>query len=454
MPPRPKIGSEIRGQRGRYRLEQEIADGNMSWALRAVDLNSGNNVFLKYYKSPTPTVSWYPAYLEYVAELNRKLDESAAAQYCVLAQDLFTANPRPGKCSCEFFYSVYEYIDSGYDLRKLMDAPGGIPWEKRKSMAKVFLAAMKKVHEAGVVHCDLKPENVQMLPREDTRLGLIPRMIDMDFSILAAKPAPWTTGSDKQGYTGTPGYFSPEHLQGQTPTTASDAFTVGLILGELLGGRHPFGSNAGDPDLYKQSVLASRFTPVRLMGTLGDTEGNAESFAKLIERCFSLQASQRPSCAQLHKELLALDKGAAGSSSAPNSSPLPPMPRQEKSEPMPKTTPAPAPEPEPQRGRRTVVCLTGDAGSHDVGISMDVGRSLLAEVSKDARFASRKQFHLERREGTWYISPCPDTLNPTALNGLAFSEETPLEDGDEIHLVGKSSGVKAMSIIVSLKPCD
>ena len=58
MPPRPKLGSEIQGRRGRYRLEPEIADGNMSWALRAVDLNSGNNVFLKYYKSPTPTVSW------------------------------------------------------------------------------------------------------------------------------------------------------------------------------------------------------------------------------------------------------------------------------------------------------------------------------------------------------------------------------------------------------------
>ena len=76
MPPTPKIGSTIKGKKGSYLLEELITEGNMSWALKARNTATKEQVFLKYYKSPTPTVSWYEDYLSYVAKLNRRLEES------------------------------------------------------------------------------------------------------------------------------------------------------------------------------------------------------------------------------------------------------------------------------------------------------------------------------------------------------------------------------------------
>lgn len=443
MPPKPKIGSVVSGKKGNYRLEQEIADGNMSWALRAVNTDTGEAVFLKYYKSPTPTVAWYPRYLEYVAQLNKRLTDSAAAQYCVLARDLFTANPRPKMCPCEFFYSTYDFIESGYDLRKLMD-DSDIPWEKRKSIAKVFLSSMKKIHEAKVIHCDLKPENVQMLPAPGTVLGLIPRMIDMDFSIMADVPAPWSSGPDKQGYTGTPGYFSPEHLRGETPGTASDVFTIAVILGELLGGKHPFASINNGAEEYKSAVLAgNKFEHIRLLGDLGGSSANAQAYAELLEKCFSPKASARPSCAELHKKLLELDRMSS------NPQPLPGAMPPESPGPVPPDNEKTSVPPNPPSAFKTL-CLQGDIGVVKVRIGMTLGAASLGAASSQARFAVREQFSVERSGEGWYIVPPESEVrNVTALDGVPVTERTLLKEGSVICLMGKSSGKTAMPLTVS-----
>lgn len=436
MPPKLKIGSVVQGQRGRYRTEVEIADGNMSWAFRATQVETGEAVFLKYYKSPTPTVSWYQAYLNYMARLNARLTESTAAQYCVLARDLFTANPKPGMCTSEFFFSTYDFIEGGHDLRKWMDSEH-TSWEKRKAIAKVFLSSMKKIHEAKVVHCDLKPENVQMLPDSNTRLGLIPRMIDMDFSIMADEPAPWTTGADKQGYTGTPGYFSPEHLRGEAPVTASDVFTIALILGELLGGVHPFAAHNNGQDDYKQAVLAGgKYTPIKLLGSLGAQPENADTYARLLEKCLDPVAPRRPSCAELHQQLLALDRGAG-------SAPVPVTP----SAPVPEAAPAPEPE-----VKHNVLCLKGDNGVLKVRIGMGLGSTSLGAASTQARLAMREQFVVSKEGNTWFIAPAAGAVrNLTALDGTPLTERTELKEDSTVCLMGKTSGKTAMHLKVSFE---
>ena len=82
MPPNPKLGSVVAGRRGRYELVREITQGNMAWSLEARDLDHDKRkVFLKYYKSPTPTVDWFEDYVRYVEEINRRLEQSSAALY-------------------------------------------------------------------------------------------------------------------------------------------------------------------------------------------------------------------------------------------------------------------------------------------------------------------------------------------------------------------------------------
>ena len=445
MPVAPKTGTVVQGKKGQYEILKILNQGNMAWSLEVEDVSHARRkTFLKYYLSPTPRVDWYAAYIDYVNEINERLEASNAAQYCVLCQDLFTANPRPGKCPDEYLFQAFEFIDSGCDLRGLLDR-GDLTWEKRKSIAKVFLVSMKNIHSAGVVHCDLKPENVQMVPREGTRLGLIPRMIDMDRSILAAKDAPWRSGKNPEGYTGTPGYLSPEHLSGKKPTTASDCFTVGLILAELLCGTAPFGRfSAESPEAYKRAVLAGgRFDKVKLIGTLGNSVEKAAQFASLIESCFALDQNRRPSCVELHKAILELDRGATATDEdplRPGGAPPPPVPF-EPSAPGPITPPPPP--------KRLSLVMTGDAGSTTFRIPQGVGSMVLAGVVSNARVFAKEQFRLEREGGDWYVIPCLNVPNLTAINGAELTERVKLQEGDTISAMGRVSRKTASPLRVS-----
>lgn len=445
MPVSPKTGTVVQGRKGQYEILKILNQGNMSWSLEVADVSHARRkTFLKYYLSPTPRVDWYAAYIDYVNEINERLESSNAAQYCVLCQDLFTANPKPGKCPDEYLFQAFEFIDSGCDLRGLLDR-GDLTWDKRKSIAKVFLVSMKNIHSAGVVHCDLKPENVQMVPREGTKLGLIPRMIDMDRSILAAKDAPWRSGKNPEGYTGTPGYLSPEHLSGKKPTTASDCFTIGLILAELLCGTAPFGCySAESPESYKRAVLAGgRFEHIKLIGTLGNSDEKAAQFAALVETCFAIDQSRRPTCVELHKAILELDRGATATTEEPlrpGGTPPPPVPF-EPSAPVP-------PPPLPSSPKLSLV-MTGDKGAATFRIPQGVGSMVLSSVISNVRVFAKEQFRLEREGRDWFVIPCRNTPNLTAVNDVELTERIKLHDGDTISAMGRASRKTASPLRVS-----
>ena len=90
------------------------------------------------------------------------------------------------------------------------------------------------------------------------------KLIDMDFSLLADRRAPW---HGYQGYVGTDNYRSPEHLtRGAVPVLASDVFTCGLILYELLAGVHPYWQE--DQAEYAKRVRAYAAKPPALLGVM------------------------------------------------------------------------------------------------------------------------------------------------------------------------------------------
>lgn len=446
MPIQPKAETTIPGKRGNYLIKRIITEGNMAWALEAENLDQENRkVFLKYYKSPTPTVSWYRDYLRYVSEINRRLEESSAHQYCVLCRDLFTANPRPGLNPHEYMFQAFDFIESGKDLRVWLDS-GINDWNIRVDVAKIFLVAMKKIHEAGVVHCDLKPENVQLLETTSS-MGLIPRMIDMDRSILQDVEAPWVQGEHKEGYVGTPGYFSPEHLRGETPVCASDVFTIGIILCEILCGCHPFAAQLDDRENYKAAVLEGGCYGdiCMLSATLGGSAEHAAQFTALIERCLSPVAESRPTVAELHAALLDMADEPADSPVAEVPVPVEEIPAAE----GPETAPEPKPEANPARVASTLV-LKGNNGEFRTKIGMDLGSKSLPIATIEANFAARDQFRVEKRADGWYALPCVGTKNMTMLNGTELTEATRLSENDTLCLQGRSSGKQAMQLTVSL----
>jgi len=123
-----------------------------------------------------------------------------------------------------------------------------------------LLAALQAVHNAGVVHCDVKPAN--LLLGDDGRLVLI------DFGIAEAAggdPA-GRTGRNGDVVVGSPPYMAPELVRGEAPGPPADLWSLGVTLYTAVEGRPPF--RQGDPAPTLAAVLQDPPAPARLAGPL------------------------------------------------------------------------------------------------------------------------------------------------------------------------------------------
>lgn len=131
-------------------------------------------------------------------------------------------------------YIVMEFVN-GRTLKNVIrehvqDDGEPLPVARVLSLAIQICAGIGYAHRAGLVHCDVKPQNV-LVTRDD-------RVKVADFGIARAmSQASLQTGSLLWG---TPHYFSPEQAGGEAPTPASDVYAIGIIIFEMLSGRLPF----------------------------------------------------------------------------------------------------------------------------------------------------------------------------------------------------------------------
>lgn len=130
------------------------------------------------------------------------------------------------------YFIVMEYLE-GETLRGKMDREGIIPKEDAARIILQVLDALIEAHSKGVIHRDIKPDNVHLLPDDRVKLT--------DFGIARLKYEPTIT-MDGQIF-GTPSYMSPEQVVGQEIDERSDLFSVGTVFYEMVAGYKPF---AGD----------------------------------------------------------------------------------------------------------------------------------------------------------------------------------------------------------------
>lgn len=443
-----KVGDVIRG----YRITKVFGPGAMAISY-AAQAPGGPRIFLKQYKSPAPTIIWYPAFVDYQQELAARVRGGKAAHYAVRLVDAFE-EVWGGPC----YFQAYEFVEHGGDLQQLLDEErethrrtGVSPlreadtWARHVTWAKVLMAGIAALHESKIVHADLKPPNVYLIRDPSIGSGYQLKLIDMDFSVLADHRAPW---HGYQGYVGSDNYRSPEHLtRGAMPGLASDVFTCGLILHELLAGTHPYWRE--DQTEYASLVRAYAAKPPMLAGVMPAPAANAEVSA-FLHRCLSPKVADRPAAAELRAVLSG--RGARAGRVSDSAAPATAKPHARAAAPA---GTAPAGAPPPSGGRPALasdrVQLVADGGrALQVGVRTEVGKYLVRQFGSDAEFWDDRQCVLERRaDRRWQVVPVPGAANETLLNGERLVAPQVLHEGDVIAVGRKAAGIVKLPLTVS-----
>jgi alkyl hydroperoxide reductase subunit AhpC/predicted Ser/Thr protein kinase len=209
----------------RYHIEDEVGSGTFARVFRARDLQLDRPVALKVFKPDCPvTPSAALAEARAAAALNHP-------NLCTI----YTVDDTAGVPII-----AMEYI-SGRPIGQLARGEA-LPSESLHSVARQLAAGMAAAHGAGIVHGDLKPENVMV-----TEDGLV-KILDFGLARrLRGRPPAITDDTAElglaelgQGLFGTPRYLSPEQVRGEPSTPASDLFSLGVILFELATGKIAF----------------------------------------------------------------------------------------------------------------------------------------------------------------------------------------------------------------------
>ncbi len=204
-----------------YRIEELIGQGSMGVVYRAIDEKDGSPVALKvFYPDSQLTHSQQQDLLrrfEKEANILREIKHENVVGYREFGS--FEGKE----------YLAMEYLE-GQNLKDLLEMNVAFSLEEVVDIGLQVLSGLSSCHERGIIHRDIKPANIVKLPSGVVKLT--------DFGI--ARILTDATISKTGMVVGTPNYMSPEQIKGEELTPATDIFSLGVVIYELVTRRKPF----------------------------------------------------------------------------------------------------------------------------------------------------------------------------------------------------------------------
>ena len=235
---------------GRYEVLRLLDEGGHSLVYLARDLRLGRLVALKVLKPELRSDSALGARLEREVRLVAQLSHPNLVTLYDWQSD---ANGQ---------LAVLEYVP-GENLKAYLQRRGRLGPDEAVAIVRQVLAALEAIHAAGIVHRDVKPQNILLVggseapaSGEQAAPSASPfvKLTDLGIARIVDEPGPTPLGTA----VGTPQYLSPEQAMGQPATPASDVYAVGALLYELLAGRPPFDGETPLAVVHQQVYVTPR----------------------------------------------------------------------------------------------------------------------------------------------------------------------------------------------------
>lgn len=202
-----------------------------------------------------------------------------------------------GESDDGLLYVAMELLKGRSLYQFTVDHGGGLPVSVALRIVGQVLDSLEEAHEAGVLHRDIKPDNIFMLElTADTDFAKV-----LDFGIATLDGSPDSRKSDRGLVLGTPLYMSPEQMEGKNLDPRSDLYSLALVLFELLAGRPPFTET--DPLALGLAKVRKRAPTLREINPDLKVPRELEMF---IEKGLARDPDDRPATASEFRNLLLL----------------------------------------------------------------------------------------------------------------------------------------------------
>ena len=306
---------------GKYELHEELGRGGFGTVYRATDTSLEREVAIKILH---PLLTADPDFMDKFRK-EARIVAGLKSPYIVTVHELAEEDGR--------IFIVMEYMEGG-SLEQKLKKQGAFSFDSLKKILRQVGEGLEVAHEKGLVHRDIKPANILFDSKGNAVIS--------DFGLAKAIQNSSISAASSVGSVGTPAYRAPELWQDQTPTQATDIYSLGCVLYEMITGDVLFDATTPEGVITQHLVTGPRIPEVL-------PDGIPSGMEEILRKMLAKQPNERfASTGEVLKAMDGLDKLGKTAATEPSK----PQPKLE-AEPAPVIPPALPKENEPPPSQPT-----------------------------------------------------------------------------------------------------